>query len=75
MLSRNLIRRSSALVLAGALAFGTAACGEDDDTIETPDVNVTEPGVTEEETEVITETEAETSTEMGTEMGTETETE
>jgi hypothetical protein len=78
MRSRTFTRRSSALVLAGALAFGLAACS-DDDAVDMPDVNVTEPAFTEEDTDTVivptetdTEFDVETDTEM--EMGTETET-
>ena len=77
---RKFSRRSSALVLAGALAFAGAACGDDEPEA---DIDVTEPAdggdttVDEGDTTVEEETTVEGETEMDTEMdmGTETETE
>ena len=71
---RTFARRSSMFALAGVLALGAVACGDDD---EGTDIDVTEeetdPVVTDEDT--VTEEETETETETETELLTETETE
>ena len=71
--TRNLARRSSALVLAGALAFAGAACEGDNGGTDT-DVEVTEEETTEDTG--ATEDTGSTETDMGsteTEMGATTE--
>ncbi len=68
---RTFARRSSVIALAGVLALGAVACGDDADDAGT-DVNVTEQETTPAVQDTVTE--QDTMTEMDTEMATETET-
>ena len=74
---RTFARRSSMFALAGVLALGAVACGDDDDAgtdIDVTEEDTTAPVVTDEDTVTEETTETEMMTETETEMTTPSET-